>query len=196
MNAEMAKDLVELVSSLKGLKKDKEVEVKTDKGTYKFMYAPLSSILDKIKENKKFSLLQPIFYVEGVAYLENWLIHITGEELKSGLYKLAFRDGTKMQEYGNVITYTRRYSLGSFLGVSTEDEDDFDPELDILSKITKDQIAIFKKQYVGDDWIKFLEKNKIQKIEEMDYEVAKGKIDNLNKLANELRAAKEANDNA
>lgn len=198
MNAEMAKDLAELVSSLKGMKKDKEVTVKTEKGTYKFMYAPLSTILDKIKENKKFSLLQPIFYVDGVAYMENWLIHITGDELKSGLYKLAFKDGMKMQEFGNVITYTRRYSLGAFLGVSTDDEDDSDPELEPKQPekpagpklCSPDQIAVLRHYYGKNeaDWTKFLEKNNISQIEDLPYSIAEIKIQLVQDIAKKKQA--------
>lgn len=194
MNAEMAKDLAELVSSLKGMKKDKEVKSKS----YSFKYAPLSTILDKIKENKKFSLLQPIFYVDGVAYMENWLIHVSGEELKSGLYKLAYRETMTMQEYGNVITYTRRYSLGAFLGVSTDDEDDSDPELQPKQPeqpagpklCSPDQIAVLRHYYGKNeaDWTKFLEKNNINRIEDLPYSIAEIKIQLVQDIAKKKQA--------
>ena len=114
---------------------------------------------------------------------------------------------------GKAMTYADKYALLKAYKIETGDDPDANPSEELKGKnepkkeakkpevktpklIQPDQITILRNQYVGDIFVKFLEKNKIQKIEEMDYEVAKGKIDNLNKLANELRAAKEANDNA
>ena len=114
---------------------------------------------------------------------------------------------------GKAMTYSDKYSLMKGYKIETGDDPDAfaseeyedkgktdkkeakKAEVKTPKLIQPDQITILRNQYVGDIFVKFLEKNKIQKIEEMDYEVAKGKIDNLNKLANELRAAKEANDN-
>lgn len=196
LSAEFGKDLVSLISSLKGLPKNKEVEVEMKSGKkFKFKYTTLDIILEKIKANDKFSLLQPIFHEDGVAYVENILIHTTGEILKSGKYKLKMRDGSSMQDDGAIITYTRRYSLGSFLGVATDEESDEvtgkeiepeepkDPEF-----ATQDQIDKIKTVF-KDNFGKLLETNNIPDETKMPYEFAVKKIEVLKEMARQKQVA-------
>lgn len=66
IKAEVAVDLIELVNQLRGLEKSAQViysvqNRKTGEWVKKaFNYVPLDNILNKIKENKHFALLQPI----------------------------------------------------------------------------------------------------------------------------------------
>ena len=63
---EIATDLIELVNQLKGLEKSEQVNYSVkNRNTGEWMkkafdYVPLDNILNKIKENQNFALLQPI----------------------------------------------------------------------------------------------------------------------------------------
>lgn len=130
LTEDFAKDLIELVNSLKKLPKTGKVKQtyeskKTGKElTKEFKYVQLDTILDKIKENNNFALLQPICFDKeqnknGVKCI---LIHKSGQRLESEIFPL--KDKEKIQDEGAEITYRRRYALGSFLGIATEDDID------------------------------------------------------------------------
>lgn len=102
---------------------DKEVEVRTTTGaTYRFRYATLAGIL---------SVVRPVLAKHGLAvtqclkegHLVTMLCHAAGAHIESSM-ALAIKDGMKQQEIGSVLTYARRYSLSSILGVVGEDDDD------------------------------------------------------------------------
>lgn len=177
MNQEVAKDLIELVNSMKGFVKSKKVKYKVkDKSgndmNLDYHYVPLEDLLEAVKKNNKFALLQPISQFEGTPCIENILIHESGEEIRSGQYPLLI-NGLKMQDMGSVITYTRRYSLSSFLGISTDDDNDAntdDKAEDI--KATPKQLNILQDKYTGDNLKKLLEANKIEKLEDISMKKA------------------------
>ena len=81
---EVATDLIELINNLKGLPKSEKVEynVKNRNGEWvrkAFNYVPLDLILEKVKENKNFCIMQPIGTDElGIVGVKNMLIHKTG----------------------------------------------------------------------------------------------------------------------
>ena len=183
MNQQAAKDLIELVNKLKGLPKTKQVEYNTkDKeGNWHkmyFKYTPLDDILEKIKENSKWALLQPLYISEGVPAIENILIHESGEELRSGPFTLYIDKATKMQDIGAVITYTRRYSIGSFLGIATEEDADAQFESKPSDvKATEKQVAYLARIYTGDNLEKLLHANNITKLEELSLVKASELID-------------------
>ena len=141
MNQEVAKDLIELVNSLKGFAKSAKVEY----GKTVFNYTPLDDLASKIKENNKFCLLQPLHEVDGKPCIENILVHHSGETLSSGNFELLFV-GAKMQDVGSVITYTRRYTLASWLGIVSDEDDDAKPKIEVLP-INEKQIAWFEKVF-------------------------------------------------
>lgn len=121
ISPEFAADLIGLVNSLKGLTKGSEV----NSGKFSFKYITLDSILDKVKENNNFAVIQPLGTDEqGESAVQTILIHKGGGSLVSDYYKLRVpENGTKQQE-GSAITYTKRYALGAFLGICTEEDDD------------------------------------------------------------------------
>ena len=136
MNKEFSEDLIKLVNSLKGLVKSKSVSFKA----VKFDYVPLDEILEIIKKNNNFALLQPLGQVDGVSTIKNILVHKSGEFIESGDFPLQI-PSTKMQDVGSVITYSRRYSLGSFLGIATETDLDASVEVEPeIKKATQKQI--------------------------------------------------------
>lgn len=177
LNTEVATDLIKLVNDLKGLEKSSQVEYfvqnkKTQEWSKKtFSYVPLDNILNKIKENNNFALLQPVGVDEnGVTGVKCVLIHKSGHVFETDTYPFAIQQGSKLQDEGAEITYRKRYSLGAFLGMATEeDTDGNDDEATNATekKASPKQVEILKKNYTGDNLAKLLEINKIEKIEDI-----------------------------
>lgn len=132
LTPEFATDLIELVNSLQKLPKTCKVSYKVcNKKTgqwskKEFSYVPLDNILEKIKENKNFSFMQPIGYDEksqkfGVKCV---LIHKSGKYLVSDSFEIKTDPNMKIQDEGAQITYRKRYAAGSFFGIATEEDTD------------------------------------------------------------------------
>ena len=152
LSADFAKDLIELVNSLKKLPKTGKVKQtyeskKTGKElTKEYKYTQLDTILDKIKENNNFALLQPICFdkEQNKLGIKCILIHKSGQSLVSEVFPL--KDKEKIQDEGAEITYRRRYALGSFLGVATDDDIDGPRNPEIKNEpITEEQMMIIAK---------------------------------------------------
>jgi len=123
VSPEFAVDLIGLVNSLKGIVRGETVS--SESGKFKFKYVTLDALLDKIKENGNFALIQPIGTDEqGESALQTILVHKSGQALTSDYYKLRVPENGTKQAEGSAITYTKRYALGAFLGISTEEDDD------------------------------------------------------------------------
>ena len=93
VSPEVATDLIELVNQLKGLEKTAQVEYsvqnrKTNEWMKKsFNYVPLDNILNKIKENQNFALLQPIGIDEnGICGVRCVLVHKSGHVFETNTY--------------------------------------------------------------------------------------------------------------
>lgn len=176
LSTEVATDLIELVNSLKGLEKSSKVEynVQNKKGEWSkktFSYVPLDNILNKIKENNNFALLQPVGTDEmGINGVKCILIHKSGHIFETNTYPFNLIESTKIQDEGAEITYRKRYSVGAFLGMSTdEDTDGNDPEASgsVEKKATDKQIDILLEHYEGENLDKLLKTNNIDKIEDL-----------------------------
>ncbi len=121
VSPEFAKDLVELINSCKGIKYNGKVSY----GNTKFEYVTLDKIYAHVKQNPNFALLEPLGTNEaGQPALQIILIHKSGEALTSDYYALNLPHNGKKQDEGAAITYTKRYALGSFLGISTDGDND------------------------------------------------------------------------
>lgn len=174
---EIATDLIELVNQLKGLEKSAQVNYsvqnrKTGEWMRKaFDYVPLDNILNKIKENKNFALLQPIGIDEnGVCGVKCILIHKSGHVFETNTYPFAVKEGAKIQDEGAEITYRKRYSLGAFLGMATEEDTDGNDDEATNSterKASPRQIVVLSKIYTGENLEKLLKMNNIEKLEDM-----------------------------
>lgn len=176
VSVEVAKDLIELVNNVKGLEKSSLVEysVQNKAGQWikkKFSYVPLDNILAKIKENSNFALLQPIGVDEnGINGVKCILIHKSGHIFETNTFPFKENENTKIQDEGAEITYRKRYSVGAFLGMATEeDTDENDNEAnEVKEKLaTTKQIEILLRTYKGDNLTKLLELNKLSKIEDI-----------------------------
>lgn len=174
---EIATDLIELVNQLRGLEKSAQVNYsvqnrKTGEWMRKaFDYVPLDNILNKIKENKNFAMLQPIGIDEnGVCGVKCILVHKSGHVFETNTYPFAVKEGAKIQDEGAEITYRKRYSLGAFLGMATEEDTDGNDNEATNSterKASPRQIVVLSKIYTGENLEKLLKMNNIEKLEDM-----------------------------
>jgi hypothetical protein len=70
-----------------------------------------------------------------------------------------------MQDVGSAITYSRRYSHGAFLGISTETDNDANFESVVVeTKATPKQIEMLEKFYTGENMAKLLQVNNLKNI--------------------------------
>ena len=174
---EIATDLIELVNQLRGLEKSAQVNYsvqnrKTGEWMQKsFDYVPLDNILNKIKENQNFALLQPIGLDEnGVCGVKCILVHKSGHVFETNTYPFAVNEGAKLQDEGAEIAYRKRYSLGAFLGMATEEDTDGNDDEATNSterKASPRQIEVLSKAYTGENLEKLLKMNGIEKLEDM-----------------------------
>lgn len=174
---EIATDLIELVNQLRGLEKSAQVNYsvqnrKTGEWMRKaFDYVPLDNILNKIKENQNFALLQPIGVDEnGINGVRCILVHKSGHVFETNTYPFAVKEGAKIQDEGAEITYRKRYSLGAFLGMATEEDTDGNDNEATNSterKASPRQIEVLSKIYTGENLEKLLNMNNIEKLEDM-----------------------------
>ena len=148
VSEEFAKDWIELVNSLKGFKYNAHVNYKTKSGqTTKFDYITLDKIYDEAKKNNNFAITEPLGTDEqGESALQVLVIHKSGEIIKSGWYKLRVPNNASKQDEGSAITYTKRYALGSFLGISTDQDNDANPDGDGMQIKPEEQELASKKQ--------------------------------------------------
>ena len=66
-----------------------------------FDYVPLDNILNKIKENQNFALLQPIGLDEnGVCGVKCILVHKSGHVFETNTYPFAVKEDAKLQDEG------------------------------------------------------------------------------------------------
>ena len=174
---EIATDLIELVNQLKGLEKSAQVNYSVkNRITGEWMkkafdYVPLDNILNKIKENQNFALLQPIGIDEnGVCGVKCILVHKSGHVFETNTYPFAVKEDATLQDEGAEITYRKRYSLGAFLGMATEEDTDGNDDEATNSeerKASPKQVEILAKNYTGENLDKLLKMNGIEKLEDM-----------------------------
>lgn len=101
---------------------DREVEVATRTGgKYKFRYATFANILEKIRKPLSENGLSFSQIVNEDGSVTTILMHSSGEWLTSSL--LITGEKTP-QGIGSAITYNKRYSLTSILGICGDDDDD------------------------------------------------------------------------
>lgn len=121
VSPEFATDLIKLINSCKGITYNAKVSF----GNTKFDYVTLDKIYAHIKKDNNFALLEPLgTNAEGKPALQIILIHKSGEAITSDYYALRVPENAKKQDEGSAITYTKRYALGSFLGISTDIDND------------------------------------------------------------------------
>jgi ERF superfamily len=93
---------------------------------FKSKYASLSSVVDAIREplsNNGLSFVQVVVPSDAEEIcVETFLMHTSGEWLSGGVLALPVIKADA-QGYGSAMTYARRYSLSSLVGIAPEDDD-------------------------------------------------------------------------
>jgi hypothetical protein len=121
---ELASALAKAQSEFPKIPRDRTVEVYSQKTgkKYSFAYAPLDTIMERIR---------PVLKANGLAFMQSLngeslsttLLHTSGEWLASDPMPVRVADSGP-QALGSAITYARRYALTAILGIVTEDDDD------------------------------------------------------------------------
>jgi hypothetical protein len=125
--AEVAAAGVAAWSELGTLTKDKRAKIDGREGRagYEYRYADLADLIELIRPvlgRHDLALLQPIAREGGelVVVIETWLLHASGWFLR---WRFAVAATGTPQSIGSSITYGRRYSAQSALGIAAEDDD-------------------------------------------------------------------------
>lgn len=138
VSPEFATDLIQLINSCKGI----TYNAKVSYGATKFEYVTLDKIYAHVKSNDNFAILEPLGTNEaGQSALQIILIHKTGEAITSDYYVLRVPENAKKQDEGSAITYTKRYALGSFLGLCTDEDNDANPNGEGMESTTPKKTA-------------------------------------------------------
>jgi ERF superfamily protein len=93
-------------------------------GKYSYRYADLADVISAIAPvlaKNGLSISQAPTIIDSKLVLETTLMHASGEWMTS-VYPLQSYD--RPQEMGSEITYARRYTLTSILGIHAEEDDD------------------------------------------------------------------------
>lgn len=138
--SELAKALTKAQTSYNSLIKD------SNNPFFKSKYADLAACIECVREplaSNGLAIIQSTDYENGVTFVETTLIHTSGEWI-SGKYPLT---PTKQdcQGLGAALTYARRYSLTSLLGIAAEDDD---------GNSASGKIAEPKTHYIVSPWSK------------------------------------------
>lgn len=118
----IAISLCNFQSELPIISLDREVEVTMKSGgKYKFSYATIRNIVDTIKPLLAKHKLSYSQLLEPDGTVVTLLMHESGEFLTSSLL---IKGESNAQGIGSAITYAKRYSLSSILGIIADDDDD------------------------------------------------------------------------
>lgn len=115
----MVEALIEFQKTVPAIRKDK-------KGNYG-EYSSLDELMGKARPVLNalgFALTQDVYTAEdGANWIQTVLTYVTGEKMESRPLKLR-DEGVGMQKLGSSITYARRYQGGTFLGLTTDEDND------------------------------------------------------------------------
>lgn len=106
--------------------RNREVMVRSDKGSYTFAYATFDAILDVVRKpltDNNLSYTQTVeFGDDGKPRVVTTLMHSSGQWIGSTLPLMVDRPGN--QAFGSALTYAKRYALTALLGVAADEDDD------------------------------------------------------------------------
>lgn len=119
VGSQLVKALIEAKKNFKPLVKNKT------NPHFRSDYATLAAVHDAVDgalAANGLTVMQPLCFDEKYGHvIKTELLHVSGES-KVAVYPLP--GGVKSQDLGSAITYGRRYSLSSLLGIAENDEDD------------------------------------------------------------------------
>lgn len=120
MKQEFFEDYKKLMGDVQALKKD------ADNPFFKSKYVPLKNVLEEAKrvciKNNFIFVQYPVVTQDGKNTLVTKLTHSSGESFV-GQIELVSKDPNDPQKIGAGMTYMRRYSLTSMLGIEEDDDD-------------------------------------------------------------------------
>ena len=93
---------------------------------FKSKYADLSEVWEACREplsKNCLVVMQTMGKEDNCVTLITTLAHSSGQWIKS-IYPLACKDPTNPQSWGSAITYARRYTLSSIVGIAPDEDDD------------------------------------------------------------------------
>ena len=121
-------------------------------------------------------------------------------DIDTGFYETSYTTGEGIDK-GDKAGYKSdtgalKYYLANTFMVATGDDPEIDsPEANMNKKVkrkaTENQVTMLAKYYKDDNLTKLLETNKIKKLEDMDFDVAKNLIAQIVKKSQENKEAKE-----
>src|SRR5690606_26825099 len=153
--ARLAAALARFQAELPAVKKTKTATVPTKSGgQYRYSYAGLAEVAAVVmpllgKYGLSFTA-RPTLEDGGRFVLAYSLLHESGERL-DGMYPLP-QSGSP-QEYGSAITYARRYSLCSVVGVAAEDDDDGAAVSDHRHHVAEQHWDPHEQEMLYDGWL-------------------------------------------
>lgn len=134
---------------------------------YKNKYADLSEVWDACREplsKHNLAVVQTMAKDDqGVLSLITTLAHSSGQWIKS-IYPLACKDHNNPQAWGSSITYARRYTLSSMVGIAPDEDDDGNKASAVSEKKAKED----KNKVIGQD--QWTELNELIKKSDPDYQ--------------------------
>lgn len=127
--AKLAEALSKAQFEFKAPKKNKHVDF-TDKNgrRVKYSYADLADIIEAIREpfgKNGLAVFHQLAYDGNFYGLKTSLVHLSGEFIDTW-YPLPdpTANSVRPQEFGSSLTYARRYSLSSLVGIASDEDDD------------------------------------------------------------------------
>lgn len=125
----LAEALAKAQSEIKAPVKDRHVDFQPlGKARVKYSYADLANVLDAVREplsKNGLSVLHVLTYSGDMYGLKTSLMHSSGQFIESW-YPLPDpgKQQIRAQEFGSALTYARRYSLCSIVGIAADEDDD------------------------------------------------------------------------
>lgn len=127
--SDLATALSKAQESFPPIRKTHTADVRSKTGaSYRYNYADLADVLEMVRPSlakHELAVLQPITKVAGEGRIITLLVHSSGQWIRSEYsLRLTADVPDTPQAWGSAITYGRRYSLCSILGVAAEEDDD------------------------------------------------------------------------
>lgn len=141
--AELSAALAKAQAAFQPVKRTAKVDFTTRGGQkIKYSYAPLSDVLDacrKALSDNALAIMQPTKLDGDKLVVETLLSHSSGQWIKSDI--IINSADTSPQGIGSVLTYARRYSLSSLLGIAADEDDDANIASGHAAEIKQKEVA-------------------------------------------------------
>ena len=168
-------------------------EKNTDNAYLKSKYADLSSIMEAARPHLSkngLSVIQRIVYVDGEMYLQSILGHSSGQHIDSNIKVDVKVDPNNpkinyMHALGSSLSYLRRYSYSSLVGVAvgTNDDDGNNAVPTNYRPASKGAVAPVAVDLINDKEVEQLEAIIGDNIELLNDALLKGQINSLRELS-------------